>query len=392
MKISKFKTAWSIRIAILVSGVLFAASSASAQTGDAAAILSAYKQYKDIAAAQINGIVPTVVQVPLDQDILERTDFAVLDMTTDRFEPSYFFESQIPTTLSATSDDTQVDTSELSGNDSSTYASFDVPGDRTVRSIIRLHAAHEIETSHLSIMLADNVALPRTIAIREGVNGKVIVAEKPLGGATVLFPQTRGVDWVIELTHVQPLRITEIRFVEELASPYARAVRFLAQPNHSYKIYFNPDRNVVIGTGESGDLSGARDIRTVTAETRTNSTYIPADVDADGIQDLRDNCVSIANPDQSDVDQNGLGDTCQDFDNDHIANVTDNCPDAPNANQVDTDGDGTGDVCDGEESRLTEKYKWIPWAGIGFAALVIIALFGITIVSKKEDAHDPQEN
>src|SRR3989344_1575214 len=163
MKISKFKTAWSIRIAILVSGVLFAASSASAQTGDAAAILSAYKQYKDIAAAQINGIVPTVVQVPLDQDLLERTDFAVLDMATDRFEPSYFFESQIPTTLSATSDDTQVDTSALTDNDTSTYASFDVPGDRTVRSIIRLHAAHEIETSQLSVMLADNVALPRTI-------------------------------------------------------------------------------------------------------------------------------------------------------------------------------------------------------------------------------------
>ena len=79
-----------------------------------------------------------------------------------------------------------------------------------------------------------------------------------------------------------------------------RSLRFLAQPNHSYQIYFNADRSVTIPTSEAGNLAGASDIRRIAAvPTKNNSAYIPADVDGDGIQDLRDNCVSIANPDQA---------------------------------------------------------------------------------------------
>lgn len=37
----------------------------------------------------------------------------------------------------------------------------------------------------------------------------------------------------------------------------------------------------------------------------------PPDKDKDGIPDFRDNCVSVANPDQADLDENGIGDACQ---------------------------------------------------------------------------------
>ena len=58
------------------------------------------------------------------------------------------------------------------------------------------------------------------------------------------------------------------------------------------------------------------------------------DSDGDGIPDLNDNCLELANPDQKDSDNDALGDLC------------DNCPSAANYSQVDTDKDGVGDSCE----------------------------------------------
>lgn len=38
----------------------------------------------------------------------------------------------------------------------------------------------------------------------------------------------------------------------------------------------------------------------------------PPDRDKDGVPDFQDNCVSVANPDQSDVDRDGIGTACDD--------------------------------------------------------------------------------
>ena len=37
----------------------------------------------------------------------------------------------------------------------------------------------------------------------------------------------------------------------------------------------------------------------------------PPDRDKDGVPDFRDNCPDVANPDQRDIDENGVGDACQ---------------------------------------------------------------------------------
>jgi hypothetical protein len=71
------------------------------------------------------------------------------------------------------------------------------------------------------------------------------------------------------------------------------------------------------------------------------------DTDLDGVPDVDDNCPGHPNPDQSDLDGDGLGDACDDdIDSDGVLNAVDNCPFVANPDQVDTDSDGVGDACD----------------------------------------------
>ena len=97
------------------------------------------------------------------------------------------------------------------------------------------------------------------------------------------------------------------------------------------------------------------------------------DGDEDGVCDDADNCVEISNADQADLDDDGVGDACDDdvdgdgvldadeiacesdpadaaslpvdTDEDGVCDPVDNCP-VPNADQADLDDDGVGDACD----------------------------------------------
>jgi hypothetical protein len=71
------------------------------------------------------------------------------------------------------------------------------------------------------------------------------------------------------------------------------------------------------------------------------------DLDADGVPDVCDNCIAVANPDQEDCNRDGEGDACEsDVDSDGVPDACDNCAIVANADQADTDVDGAGDVCD----------------------------------------------
>ncbi len=85
------------------------------------------------------------------------------------------------------------------------------------------------------------------------------------------------------------------------------------------------------------------------------------DPDLDGFCDVEvaavnaclgvDNCPGLANDDQADADEDGVGDACNDADDsdgDEFSDALDNCPDVENADQADRDGDGLGDVCDND--------------------------------------------
>jgi hypothetical protein len=82
---------------------------------------------------------------------------------------------------------------------------------------------------------------------------------------------------------------------------------------------------------------------------------ICADSDSDGFGDPdhpentcpTDNCPYVSNPDQHDIDGDGLGNVCDpDIDGDSFLNAGDNCPSESNPSQQNSDLDSLGDACD----------------------------------------------
>lgn len=95
---------------------------------------------------------------------------------------------------------------------------------------------------------------------------------------------------------------------------------------------------------EDSDIDGVGDI---CDNCSMNSNPDQSDLDSDGIGDTCDNCPSIYNPQQNDMDGDGVGDNCDNnIDGDNLLNEEDNCPNVFNPDQLDSDGDYIGDECD----------------------------------------------
>jgi Thrombospondin type 3 repeat len=375
------KIAYSIIVSIFLLGNVTTVSALSKD--EVLDITSAYRSHISFVVPKI--AVPTVVEVPFDREYIERPDFLVLDITTSSFEPSYLRPANsIPEYLYAEVLGARQDASPaLVDRDRNTYAEFPASG-KLETVAIRVVSQRPIRSSALTLDLPENVALPRTVAIRAVQSGlpSIVVAQQAMSNTTVRFPETFASEWEIVFTYLQPLRIGEIRLENRDVLQSGRALRFLAQPEHEYRIYLNPDRSVDPVMSEAGNYTADKGVLVLSQlmrlTTEENQWHKPADTDGDRIPDVLDNCLASSNPEQTDVNANGLGDVCEDFDRDSISNEKDNCPDIPNVRQLDDDGDSIGNECDEEESRITEKYIWIPWAGLGFAVIVLVVLSVLT--------------
>jgi len=139
-------------------------------------------------------------------------------------------------------------------------------------------------------------------------------------------------------------------------------------PNKANKDQLDSNENGIGDVCDDGDADddGLRDDYDLCPLSPNN-----VDSDGDGICDSLDNCPYKENTDQNDNDNDGIGDVCDDpdndsdddgfldnvddcpvahlnydIDNDCISDRDDNCFDKYNPNQEDVDGDGIGDSCD----------------------------------------------
>ncbi len=340
--------------------------------------------------------VPTVVSLSLDKNT-PRQRFLVKEQETGNYlhyvaATKYVGDTEV--SLQTVPDNP--DTEALSDNNQTTYTTFQVPKEGVGVLQIVFEAKEPITTSRLNLLLAPNVELPMTVQIvkEDSVTGntETVVATRKMTSKNITFPEVTGSKFVVTFSYVQPLQIAELGLVQKNDKEVAeQSVRFLGQPNMSYVVYYYGDRLVDVDVVETGNLRSVQESwLLLDYQPVNNPAYVAADVDEDGVKDLVDNCVGVANPDQLDIDGNGTGDACDDFDRDGRINSVDNCINQPNRNQSDRDHDGIGDACDEEESRFTERNPWIPWVGMGTAAAVLLVLFALVAKGPRPQGVGPK--
>jgi hypothetical protein len=377
-----------MRYFFLVSVLLFSSFGVSAHgnhdlSQDADQTLSAFEQMLPVVSSVS---IPTVVAVPVSDLAFRVHDAVVYEETTRRFQPYLFVEKQnffrasVQINTQAVSNTGTADA--LTDGNGDTMTEFPLETDKASDAELLVTFSRPIGVSGFSLSLDRYVALPQSVSVLvPSVDGEVapriVLAQSSLSGTAVRFPKVTTNVLIIKLKYGQPLRIREINFLEESISlADEKSIRFLARPGEKYTLYAYSDRGYIASVGESGNLKDDVGVKNLLGgQMRMNPLYQPADSDGDGVIDRKDNCVRLANIDQRDENKNGQGDECDDYDRDSVMNSQDNCPAHPNRIQTDTDRDGKGDVCDDEESRMTEKYAWMPWVSIGLGIVVVGGLF-----------------
>jgi len=372
---------------LLLLALMVVGTPAVAQESDQRA---SFQSYKTVGPFDI--VVPTVVSVPLEGNLYSSDEFLVRDKESAALIGSLFQKdySKEEVLYRAIATPPAVDVSNLVDKNLRTFVQFDVEETGQSQVSITLQSDTPYAAAKLYTQLSAHVSLPLTVSIMADSGGemKTVVAQKRMTNSVVTFPETVSDTWVVTFTYAQPLRIAEMTLRSDTAlQTTTQDLRFLARPGSTYDVFFNADQSVFAATSESGYLADDTGVLVLeSVPTAANPYYTPADVDADGVRDVLDNCVNTANTSQEDIDANGRGDACDDFDRDGRLNSADNCPNEPNRNQADEDGDDIGDVCDDEESRFTEQNPWIPWVGMGIAVVVLIVLFAfVAMGTKKED-------
>lgn len=230
------------------------------------------------------------------------------------------------------------------------------------------------EISGIFIDLADDILSPKKMSIKADFgDGKMlpilnsIPFDSRISLSKVFFTR-------LEISFDTPhfLRINEIQLLTQEESQKKDELVFFAEENKTYTLYSNPHFGY--------KMPSIIEYQPLSVDTNTpifqmpafteNSTFNP-DFDGDSIPDTIDFCPQINDPKNTDADNNGRGDLCEDPDLDGVFSYQDNCPFVYNPGQSDLDADTIGDKCDTEENRMTENSTYLLWGIFGLVAFVL---------------------
>ena len=369
-----------------------------AQIEDAQFIKSKFKNYLEIETLNNSIIMPVAVDVTKYPSNLNL--YGVYNVIDGVFESSRIDISPYEIPLYVTSSAFNPTIENLIDKKLTTYTDFSVTNRGGVTSDIIITTAEPVESARINFQMAKNVTFPEEVIVYAKVNNVMQVVynndnfiasgalqlyspsnnQANVGFLDFQFPSVKSDYWQISFKHINPLRFSElILFQKNDPTKDSARLKFSALPGKKYYIYY--DSEVLLNLPQSvsyQDVVGVEATPLRVVSSNQNSEFAGLDTDKDGVKDAFDNCKNIPNADQIDKNLNKIGDACEDDDSDNIMNNKDNCEKVFNPDQKDEDSDGIGDKCDKEESRITEKYAWIPWVGIGSAIISLIALFALT--------------
>ncbi|KKT79902.1 MAG: Thrombospondin [Parcubacteria group bacterium GW2011_GWF2_44_8] len=345
---------------------------------------------------------PTVIEIVVNSYASDDRTLMVWSSSTMASVPHYYKIDRQKVLVPISVSNEEENLAALTDNNEVTFVNFPlINGEETVTQLM-IEAESSVRASGINVSLASNVIAPKSVKITalnkqsspdDQVGSQVLyTGQLSTADGRIKFPTTSADVWLVEFTHTQPLRLTELSLAQEgRPTTERRTLRFLAQPDESYTLYANPN-GPQSAVRQAYSLSAVKEVVIGTLSPKQpNPYYVESDKDNDGVVDRLDNCPTLSNSDQADIDGNKVGDTCDDWDVDGLINSVDNCPNLPNQNQRDEDGDGLGDVCDDEESRLTEKYPWISWLGLLMAAMAIGSMFWLVHTAPKPDMKKKEE-
>ncbi len=209
----------------------------------------------------------------------------------------------------------------------------------------------------------------------------------------VRFPNIQPLKLKLKIETRNLLRLTDLEWTTSNRSALkTSSLSLYAREGETFRLYLQPrfGQNSIKRVDPNPTRTTDATPRFELPASTRNPLFNP-DFDGDGVLDTQDLCPEIADATNADIDQNGLGDACEDPDQDGLNSNRDNCPFEANRDQIDSDQDGAGDACDATEDRLTEQSNW--WINLSFGVMILalLGLVGRSALTPKSATSKPKK-